>query len=99
MSAPYSDAEVFLFRRMELGLAVELMRHRGRHRCGAANGVIAELVGIDEVRHLPAVEIVFGHALFGEALKVLRRSSRHRAEQDVTPDLLGRAAVIDLVEF
>src|SRR5579884_1129513 len=33
-----------------------------------AQHVVAELAGIGEIRHLPAVEVVFGHAIFGKTL-------------------------------
>ena len=64
-----------------------------------AHDVIAELAGIGEVGHLPAVEIVFGHAFLGEALEAVGIARRLRAEQAIAPDLLGRAAVVDLVEL
>src|SRR5262245_66151404 len=64
-----------------------------------AQRVIAELARIGEVGHLPAVEIVFGHAFLGEALEAVGIAGGLRAEQAVAADLLGRAAVVDLVEL
>src|SRR5260370_32950920 len=61
--------------------------------------MIAQLSGIGEVGHLPAVEVVLRHALLGEALEAVGVAGGLRAEQAVAADLLGRAAVVDLVEL
>ena len=70
-----------------------------RQRRSFPHHVIAELAGIGEVGHLPAVEVVFGHAFLGEALEAVGIAGRLRAEQAIAADLLGRAAVVDLVEL
>jgi hypothetical protein len=61
--------------------------------------VIAQLTGIGEIGHAPAVGIVFGHAGFGETLEAVGIAGRVRAEQAVAADFLGPAAVVDLVEL
>src|SRR5262249_6726846 len=61
--------------------------------------MIAELAGIGEVRHAPAVEVVFGHASLGKALEPVGIPGGLRTEQAIAADLLGRAAIIDLVEL
>src|SRR5208282_703476 len=65
----------------------------------AAQDVIAELAGIGQIRHLPAVEIVLRHAILGEALEAVGIAGRLRAEQAIAADFFGRAAVVDLVEL
>jgi len=37
----------------------------------AAQEMIAQLGGIGEVGHAPAIDVVFGHALFGEAFETV----------------------------
>src|SRR5471032_3091381 len=59
----------------------------------------AERAGIGEIWDRPAVEIVFGHALLGEALEAGGVARRLGAEQAIAPNLLGRAGIIDLVEL
>src|SRR5215510_6247424 len=61
-----------------------------------AQRVIAQLARIGEVGHLPAVEVVLGHALLGEALEAVGVAAGLRAEQAVAADLLGRAAVVEI---
>jgi len=61
--------------------------------------VIAELAGIGEIRHLPAIEVVFGHTILGKALEAVGIAGGLRAEQAVTPNLLGRTAIVDLIEL
>src|SRR5208282_447619 len=65
----------------------------------AAQDVVAELAGIGQIRHFPAVEIVLRHTILGEALEALGIAGRLRAEQAIAADFFGRAAVIDLVEL
>src|SRR5215470_449927 len=59
--------------------------------------VIAQFAGVREIRDAPAVQVVFRHALFGEALEPIRIARRHRAKQRVAPDFLRRPAVVDFV--
>src|SRR5581483_139083 len=59
----------------------------------------AELARIEQVRHGPAVEVVFGHALLGEALEAGGVAGGVGAEQGGTAELLRRAAIVDLVEL
>src|SRR3984957_9821520 len=65
----------------------------------AAEHVIAELARMGEIGDLPAVEVVLRHAIFGEALEAIGVAGGLGAEQTVAANLLGRAAVIDLIEL
>src|SRR5580704_15407960 len=76
----------------EEGDSIRLLRRPAQH-------VIAERARIGEVGYLPAVQIVFGHAVFGKALEAIGVAGRLGAEQAVTTNLLGRAAVVDLIEL
>ena len=53
----------------------------GRSPPRPAHHVIAQLAGIGEIRHLPAVEVVLRHAFLGEALESVGIARRLRAEQ------------------
>jgi hypothetical protein len=65
----------------------------------SAHDVIAEFAGIAKIGHLPAIQIIFGHALLGEALELVGITRGLRAEQAVAPDFLGRAAIVDFVKL
>src|SRR5271169_2625722 len=58
-----------------------------------------DIVGVDEVGHGPAVEVVFGHAAVGEALPALVLARGDGGQQCEAPDFLVAAGVIDLVEL
>ena len=64
-----------------------------------AHEMIAEFARVGEVGNPPTVEVIFRHALLGEAFEAVGVTRRHGAEQGVAADLLGRAAIIDLVEL
>ena len=66
---------------------------------GPAQHVIAELTWIGQIGHLPAVQVVLGHALLGESLEFIGIAGGLCAEQAVAADLLGRAAVVDFVKL
>src|ERR1700736_4479782 len=66
---------------------------------GPAHDVIAELAWIAEIGDLPAIQVVLGHALLGEALEFVGIAGGLCAEQAVAPDRLGRAAVVDFVKL
>src|SRR5205085_11763922 len=59
----------------------------------------ADVVGVDEVGHGPAVEVVFVHALLGEALVAVSLTAGGGGEQDLHADVLVVAAVVALVEL
>ena len=61
--------------------------------------MIAQLTGIAEVGHFPAVKVVFGHAVLGKALEAVGIAGCLRAEQAVAADFFGRTAIVDLVKF
>src|SRR5512138_2929614 len=61
--------------------------------------VVAELPWIGEIRNAPSVEVVFRHTFLGESLETIRVARGHCAEQRVSPDFLGRPAVIDFVQL
>src|ERR1700744_1136726 len=61
--------------------------------------MVAEFAGVREVGNAPALEVVFGHAFLGETLEFVGGARSLRAQQAIAPDFLGRAAVIDLIEF
>src|SRR5437588_6855311 len=59
----------------------------------------AEPADVDEILHLPSVQIVLGHAALGELLPAIVLAGGERAEQRVAADLLVAAGVVDLVEL
>src|SRR2546423_15021186 len=59
----------------------------------------AHIIWIDEVGGGPAVEVVFGHALIGEALPALVLARADRRPQRIDADLLVASGVVDLVEL
>src|SRR6266446_10078078 len=59
----------------------------------------AEPADVDEILHLPPVQIVLGHAALGELLPAIVLAGGERAEERVAPDLLVAAGVVDLVEL
>src|SRR5579863_5062654 len=62
-------------------------------------GQYAHVVGVDEVRRGPAVEVVFGHAGIGKGLPAFGLARVDRAEEGEAADLLVAAGIVDLVEF
>src|SRR5579859_2005307 len=81
--------------------------HRGSSSPSTSRGggrlfphhVIAEFAGVGEIGHLPAVEVVFGHAVLGKTLEAIGIAGGLGAEQAVAADFLGRTAIVDLVEL
>src|SRR5205814_9445387 len=59
----------------------------------------ADIVGIDQVRRDPAVQIVFRHALLGEALVFRRLPCGVRRHEGFKPDALMIAKVVPLVKL
>ena len=59
----------------------------------------ADVVRIDQIRHRPAVQIVFGHALLGEAFVFGRLAHHVGHHQSFKADALVIAEVIALVEL
>jgi hypothetical protein len=59
----------------------------------------ADVVGVDEVGHGPAGEVVFRHALVGERLPFRRLPGRIGAEDGKAAYLLVAAGVVDLVKL
>src|ERR1700693_2738046 len=57
------------------------------------------IVRIDQVRHGPPIQIVLGHALFGEALVFRGLSQVLRHHQCLKPDALVITEVVPLVEL
>src|SRR6185437_7152387 len=64
---------------------------------GAGQG--AHVVGVDQVGDGPAIEVVFVHALLGEALVAVGLAAARGGEQDLHADVLAVAAVVALVEL
>src|SRR5579871_759196 len=61
--------------------------------------VIAQFAGVGQIRHLPAVEVVFCHAVLSKTFKPVGIAGRLRAEQAVAADFLGRAAIVNFVKL
>src|SRR5580765_7827293 len=59
----------------------------------------ADVVRVDQIRHRPAVEIVFGHALLGEPLVALRGAGHFRDQERLETDALVVAEVVSLVQL
>ena len=57
------------------------------------------IIRIDQIRHRPAIQIIFGHALFGEAFVFGRLAQHIRHHQDFKPDALMIAEIVALVQF
>src|SRR6476660_8360037 len=64
-----------------------------------SHDVITEVSWISEIRHFPTVEIVFRHAVFDEAFELFGVAGRQRPPIVEQPDLLGGAAIVDLVKL
>src|SRR4051794_41238801 len=59
----------------------------------------AHVVGIDQIGHRPAGEVVFGHALVGEGLPLRRLTVGIGPEDREAADFLVAAGIVDLIEF
>src|SRR5262249_61080753 len=94
-----SDASVTAKRQRGRGYGASRRSHRTvpmtRSPRRPAHDVVAQLARIGEVGHRPAVEVVFGYALLGEALEAVGVAGGLRAEQAIAAGLLGRSPVID----
>src|ERR1700704_993817 len=59
----------------------------------------ADIVGIDQVGGRPAIQVVFGHALFGESFVLGGLAAQIGHHQGFEPDALMVAEIVALVQF